>query len=80
MRNFLRKLARPSRYFQAAVFSRPIERYLSVTGINVSCNKGGGKNHAVITAPPAEIPPPIGYRAHWVLGISTAAPKARFFC
>ena len=29
-------------------------------------DKGGGNNHAGNTAPPVEIQPPFGYRAHWV--------------
>ena len=62
-RNFLRKLASPSRYFQAAVFSRPIERYLSVTGINVSCNKGGGKKPRGNNRAPSRNTTP-----HWVQG------------
>ena len=39
---------------------------LSVTGINVSRIKGAVKTHAGNTAPPVEIQPPFGYRAHWV--------------
>ena len=62
-RNFLRKLASPSRYFQAAEFSRPIERYLSVTGINVSCNKGGGKKPRGNNRAPSRNTTP-----HWAQG------------
>ena len=38
-------------------------------------DKGGGNNHAGNTAPPVEIQPPFGYRAHWVFAYFHTPPR-----